>query len=198
MGKEIEAYEVDLTELRPDPSNANAGSERGQYMLDASVAETGLHRGVAVDANGFLVAGNKTHQAAIDAGFKKAIVVETDGDTLIVTKRRDFDLLDDDPNNKARKAAYFDNRSSEVSLTWNAEQLLADMQSGLDLSTMFRQDELDELLADIRVPEPEAQKEPQTKAECLVEIYCSSADLADFQRVLDEWSKRPTVEINIS
>jgi hypothetical protein len=153
MPKTIKTYEVDLTELKPDPSNANAGSERGQYMLDASVSETGLHRGVAVDANGYLVAGNKTHQAAIDAGFKKAIVVETDGDTLVVTKRRDFDLMDDDPNNKARRAAYFDNRSSEVSLTWSAEQLLTDLNAGVDLSALFHDDELDALLADVRPPD---------------------------------------------
>lgn len=154
MGDKIKTYEVDLTELRHDPSNANKGSERGQYMIDASVADTGLHRGVAVDANGYLVAGNKTHQAAIDAGFTRAIVVETDGETLVVTKRTDFNLMDDDPNNKARKAAYYDNRASEVSLSWDAEQLLADLNAGVDLSGMFRDDELDALLADLQ-PEPE-------------------------------------------
>lgn len=155
MSEKIKAYEVDLTELRPDPGNANKGSERGQYMLDASLAKTGLHRGVAVDANGYLVAGNKTHQAAIDAGFTRAIVVETDGNTLVVTKRNDFDLLDDAPNNKAREAAYYDNRSSEVSLTWDAEQLMADLQAGLPLDDFWRQDELDELLAEL-MPKPEA------------------------------------------
>jgi len=154
MSEKIKAYEVDLNELRPDPSNANAGSERGQHMIDASVTETGLHRGVAVDANGYLVAGNKTHQSAIDAGFKRAIIVETSGDTLVVTKRLDFDLMDADPNNKARRAAYFDNRTSEVSMQWNVEQLFADMGAGLDLSGMFREDELDALLAEMQ-PEPE-------------------------------------------
>ncbi len=52
--------------------------------------------------------------------------------------------------------------------------------------------------AGITVPEPKAQQEPQMKAECFVEIYCSSDDLADFQRILDEWSNRPTVTVNIS
>jgi len=154
MTDKSKVYEVDLDELKPDPSNANKGSERGQYMIDTSVAKTGLHRGVAVDANGYLVAGNKTHQAAIDAGFKRAIVVETDGNTLVVTKRLDFDLMDADPNNKARQAAYFDNRSQEVSLTWNPDQLLADMTAGLPLEDFWRQDELDELLAEI-MPKPE-------------------------------------------
>lgn len=52
MSEKIKTYEVDLDELKPDPSNANKGSERGQSMIDASVADTGLHRGVAVDATG--------------------------------------------------------------------------------------------------------------------------------------------------
>jgi hypothetical protein len=153
MSEKVKVYEIGIDELLPDPTNANKGSLRGQKMIDDSIAKTGLHRGVAVDANGYVVAGNKTQQAAIDAGFKKALVVETDGDTLVVTKRRDFNLLSDDPNNIARQAAYYDNRSSEVSLTWDAEVLLADLQSGVDLSSMFNQDELDSMLAGLQVPD---------------------------------------------
>ena len=154
MSEKVKVYEIGIDELLPDPTNANKGSLRGQKMIDDSIAKTGLHRGVAVDANGYVVAGNKTQQAAIDAGFKKALVVETDGDTLVVTKRRDFNLLSDDPNNIARQAAYYDNRSSEVSLTWDAEVLLADLQSGVDLSGMFNQDELDALLDGLVEKEP--------------------------------------------
>ena len=173
-------YEIELSELKPDPSNANAGSERGQYMIDKSVETTGLHRGVSVDANGFLVAGNKTHQAAIDAGYTKAIVVETDGDTLVVTKRRDFDLMADDANNPARQAAYLDNRSSEVSLNWSAEQLLSDLNSGFNFDDIFRQDELDAMLAGLVAPDFQPvdgseqprldQKAPVTCPHCQMEF----------------------------
>ena len=112
ISEPFKVYEMGIDELQPDPRNANSGTVRGQKMLDDSVGATGLHRGVSVDLHNRLVAGNKTHQAAIDAGFKRAVVVETDGDTLVVTKRRDFDLLSDDPNNIARRAAFFDNRSA--------------------------------------------------------------------------------------
>lgn len=145
MSKEIKAYEVKLTDLLPDPDNANRGTERGQYMIDTSVQETGLHRGVAVDTHNVLVAGNKTHQAALDAGFTRAVVVETDGETLVVTKRTDFDLSDEAPDNKARKAAYFDNRTSEFS-DWDIEQIAADVEVGLDLSAMFYDDEVADLV----------------------------------------------------
>ena len=75
-------------------------------------------------------------------------VVETDGTELVAVKRTDLDL--DDDTGTARKLAYYDNRASEISLSWDAEQMLADLGAGLDLSAMFRQDELDELLADLQ------------------------------------------------
>ncbi len=142
-------YEVNINELKDDPHNANKGTERGQYMIDASVAKTGLHRGVFVDKNDTLVGGNKTRQAAIDAGFKKAIVVETDGDTLVVTKRRDFDLTDNDPENPARLAAYYDNRSSQLNLDFDPEVLLADMTAGLPLDEFWFDWELESFADDL-------------------------------------------------
>lgn len=172
VSEKVKVYEIGIDELKPDPANANAGTVRGHKMIEDSVAQTGLHRGVAIDANGYLVAGNKTQQAAIDAGFKKAVVVETDGDTLVVTKRRDFNLMDDDPNNIARRAAFYDNRTSEIDLAWSAEQLLADLQSGVDLGSMFDKDELDALLNGLVDKAPLADAEPQIdKAQELLEKW---------------------------
>ena len=51
---------------------------------------------------------------------------------------------------------------------------------------------------DITIPEPKEQREPELKAECFIEIYCSNADLRDFQGILDEWAERTTVTVNIS
>lgn len=42
---EPKVYTVKLSELLDDPNNANRGTERGQYMIDASVAEVGAGRG---------------------------------------------------------------------------------------------------------------------------------------------------------
>ena len=52
-----------------------------------------------------------------------------------------------------RDRAYADNRVGELSLDWDAEQVLADINAGVDLSALFRQDELDSLLAGIQSPD---------------------------------------------
>jgi hypothetical protein len=66
----------------------------------------------------------------------------------VAVQRTDLDL--DDDTGTARKLAYYDNRASQVGLDWDTEQLLADLTAGVDLSAMFRKDELDELLADLQ------------------------------------------------
>lgn len=134
------------TDYTPDPRNANAGTERGQYMIDQSVADTGLGRSVVAAADGTIAAGNKTLQAAIDAGIVDVVEVETDGKTLVVVKRADWDGIE---HEQARKYAYYDNRASEVGLAWDAERLLEDIGAGVDLSAMFHDDELDALLGEL-------------------------------------------------
>jgi hypothetical protein len=133
--------------IQPDRKNANKGTERGRYMVEASLRETGAGRSILLDKDGRIIAGNKTFEAASDIGLPVR-VVETDGTELVAVKRTDLDL--DDDTGTARKLAYYDNRAAQVGLDWDAEQMLADLGAGLDLSAMFRQDELDELLADLQ------------------------------------------------
>ena len=135
-----------LTDYVPDPRNANKGTERGQYMVDTSVEQVGAGRSLVATADGVIAAGNKTLQALIDAGIVDVVEVETDGRTAVVVKRADWADIDSE---QARKYAYFDNRASEVGLEWDAEQLLADLDAGVDLSAMFRADELDALLDEL-------------------------------------------------
>jgi len=99
-----------IKDLQQDPSNANAGTERGLRMLDDSLAEIGLGR-------------------AVDRGFEDAIIVHTTGKQLVVVQRDDLDLLIDDPNNPARKLAYADNRTSEIGLAWDASRIAADIEA---------------------------------------------------------------------
>jgi hypothetical protein len=135
------------TDYKPDPNNANKGTERGVYMLEKSLEETGLGRSIVVDKNGVVIAGNKTLQAAIDAGLIEVKEVETDGKQLVVVRRTDLDLSEDE---RARKLAYFDNRAGQVGLDWDSEQLLADIEAGLDLESLFFDWELDNLLDAVR------------------------------------------------
>jgi lysozyme family protein len=131
-----------LSDYKPDPHNANRGTERGVYMLDRSIEEVGLARSIVAAADGTIPAGNKTLQAAADAGIEDVIEVETDGRALVVVKRTDWATVDAE---QARRYAYYDNRASDVDLDFNAAQIMADLEAGIDLSAMFFDDELDEL-----------------------------------------------------
>ena len=83
-----------LSDYTLDPRNANRGTERGIYMLDRSIEEVGLARSIVAAADGTIPAGNKTLQAAADAGIEDVIEVETDGRALVVVKRTDWETVD--------------------------------------------------------------------------------------------------------
>lgn len=134
-----------LSDYQQDPANANAGTERGVYMLEHSLEQFGAGRSLLADKNGVLLAGNKTQQSASDLGITDVIEVETDGTQLVVVKRTDLDLTQDE-DNRARGLAYADNRAGEVGLAWDAGQLLADANAGIDLGQFWREDELEALL----------------------------------------------------
>jgi hypothetical protein len=145
-----------VTDFKPHKANANKGSERGEYMIEASLREVGAWRSVGADRNGTIGVGNKTTQKWQEiANPDDVIIVPTDGTKLVIVQRTDLDFDSDDPAVVERtvKAAYYDNRAGEVSMTWDAEQVMADLAAGVDLSSMFRQDELDELIAGLTPPD---------------------------------------------
>ena len=133
-----------LGDLIDDDLNANKGTERGRTMIENSLETYGAGRSVLVDKNGKLIAGNKTAKAAKSRGMNDVIVVKTDGKQIVVVQRTDLDL-DTDP--KARELAVMDNRSNEVSLSWDAENLKAMQEQGADLSLAFFPNELEMLTA---------------------------------------------------
>ena len=159
---------TDYSGIQPDRKNANKGTERGRYMVEASLRETGAGRSILLDKDGRIIAGNKTFEAASDIGLPVRIV-QTDGSELVAVQRTDLDL--DDDTGTARKMAYYDNRTSSVGLDWDAEQMLADLAGGLDLSAMFRQDELDALIATISVPDEAASTTQEQARATLAERF---------------------------
>lgn len=132
------------TGLSPDPKNANRGTTRGRKMLSKSVKELGAARSIVVDKHGVVVAGNKTREAAQAAGLKDAIVVETEGDQLVVVKRRDWDLSV--PGGAAQRYAIADNRIAEVDLDFDTDVLKAAMDDGINLEEFWSKAELRGLL----------------------------------------------------
>mgnify|MGYP006297515587 CR=1 FL=1 len=146
MAKDIKGIE----DLQPDAENANKGTERGRGMVEHSLRQYGAGRSIVVDRDGGTIAGNKTLEAAADIGLPVR-VVQTDGSELVVVQRTDLDLDGDGPEAEmARQLAYADNRTSEVGLDWDLERMAADLEGGLDLSSMFSDGELDKILGELR------------------------------------------------
>lgn len=139
------ARKAKITDFQPDPANPNKGSERGYRMLNDSLRKLGAGRSIVVDKNGYVIAGNKTQENAVDIGLEDAIVVPTDGKQIVVVQRIDLDLLND-PDQKARHLSIADNRTSDF-MEWDAEQIAALVDADMNLSDWFRDDELTELLA---------------------------------------------------
>lgn len=139
-----------LSDYTLDSANPNKGSERGQTMIADSLAAVGTGRSLVADGTDTLVAGNQVAKAALTKGLTDVIEVETDGDALIVHKRRNL------TGEQARQYAYLDNQSQRVSLVFDVDVINADIEAGFDFSGIFRLDELDDLQAEAAV---EAQVE---------------------------------------
>lgn len=153
-----------LSNLIPDQENANTGTVRGTGVLEGSLREFGAGRSVLVDKHNRLIAGNKTVEAAASIGLDDVIIVDTDGTQLVAVRRNDLDL----DTAKGRLLAYADNRVGQLNLSFSAEQIAADMGEGLDLSALWTQAEIAELL-DIDI---DADTEPEER---LVECpHCGS------------------------
>lgn len=135
-----------LEDLTPDQQNANEGTLRGSQLLDTSVETFGAARSIVVDADGNVIAGNKTLEAAVERGLDIE-VVPTTGEELVVVQRMDLDMKDP----KTRLLAVLDNRTAEVGLAWDKERLEKDLASGLQLNGMFTQEELDKALNAVAV-----------------------------------------------
>jgi sporulation protein YlmC with PRC-barrel domain len=130
-----------ITDLQPDRQNTNRGSKRGAIAITESLKRYGAGRSIVLDKNGAVIAGNQTVKNAQAAGIKDVQVVKSDGTKLIAVQRTDLDI--NDP--KARELAIADNRTGELSLTWDGPAL-ADMADELELQPFFAAHELAEII----------------------------------------------------
>jgi len=137
---------VPIDSLQPDPGNANRGTERGSYMLNDSLTQRGAGRSILTTGDGVILAGNKTHEQAVQAGFTEVITVHTTGEQLVAVVRDD--LQHGDP--EARRLAIEDNRIGQASLEFDQAVLF---EKGKEDDTIFeglwRDDELEALFTDL-------------------------------------------------
>ena len=109
-----------LSDFRFDDENANKGTPRGKELLKKSLKQRKFARPTFAAADGTILGGNKTLEAAQEVGMEDVIVVASDGTKPIIHVRTDI------PNSKtpaARKLAIEDNRIAELSLNWDEEIL---------------------------------------------------------------------------
>lgn len=154
MGKDRERTSeiISIDEALQDPKNANMGTERGREALPKSISAHGAGRSVLLDKNGKAIAGNKTLLAAKEAGVAEIVVVRSSGERIVAHLREDLDLEDpDDPS--ARLLAYADNQIGRVSLEFDALVIQEDIELGLDLSSLFTEEELSFFSEDLLPPD---------------------------------------------
>lgn len=133
-----------LTDLNPDPLNANRGTDRGREALARSLREYGAGRAVLIDRHGRIIAGNKTVEQAKRLSIPLR-VVQTDGHHLVAVQRLDLDLATDP---RAKALAVADNRVGELDLEWDVEVLRQLHADGLDLSDFWTDAEFAALFAE--------------------------------------------------
>jgi hypothetical protein len=139
---DTEIKRIKASELTPDIRNANRGTERGRYALEASLRDLGAGRSILVDKHGRIIGGNKTLETAAEIGLDDVLVVQTDGTQIVAVQRMDLDLAQDD---KARMLAYADNRVGQLDLDFDPEIVAEDIAAGLDLSAFWQDWELTDL-----------------------------------------------------
>ena len=184
---------VKISEIKFDRTNANKGTERGRYAIEASMREFGFADAGTLDRNNTIIGGNKRTEVAGEIGMEDAIIIDVDGTKPVFIRRNDLDL-DSTEDDRARRLAYALNRVGQLSLEWDAEQVLADLNAGMDLSGLFFDFEIDKILGREGEPldpnaewqgMPEFHNDP--KAERTIYIhFATNDDVDNFAKLLDQ------------
>lgn len=116
-----------LSELTPDAHNYNKGTEFGSSLIEKSLRKLGAGRSILLDKNGKVIAGNKTLENAVNAGFDDdaLIVVQTTGKQIVAVQRMDLDL----DSKMGKEMALADNATAKANIEWDTDALQADWNS---------------------------------------------------------------------
>ena len=154
MSKELRSETGTLADLRPDPENARQRTQRGHGMIVRSLQAVGAARSVVVDETNMLLAGHGVADGAAEIGIEKVLFVDVDGETIVAVRRSGLTA------EQKKALAYYDNRTAELA-EWSAEQIVADLDTGVDLEGMFRDEELRQILDDAAFGDTSTDREGQ-------------------------------------
>jgi hypothetical protein len=174
-----------ISELIPDPKNARKRGPRAEGMLVKSLQEVGAARSVVIDENNNILAGNGTIQAAAEAGIERVHVVEADGETIIAVRRSGL------TESQKKRLAVLDNRTGELA-EWDTE-ILAELNSEMDLTDVWNENEFNLLLGQIGEPDdprehwegmPPIDGDPRA-CRAINVYFANEADVQEFADKLD-------------
>jgi hypothetical protein len=123
---------ISITDLKQDSRNANKGNEAGAKKLKSSISKLGIGRGILVDKDNNIIAGNHVVQEAIAQGYENVIIVPTDGKTLVVTQRTDVAI----DSKKGRELAISDNVTAKEGIEFDFDTL-DDIMTEFDIDVEF-------------------------------------------------------------
>lgn len=116
-----------LSELTPDANNYNKGTEFGGALIEKSLRKLGAGRSILLDKNGKVIAGNKTLENAVSAGFgdDDLIVVQTTGKQIVAVQRMDLDL----DSKMGKEMALADNATAKANIEWDTDTIASEWNS---------------------------------------------------------------------
>lgn len=129
-----------LADLRQDPRNARRHSDRNLDMIGESLRTVGAARGIVIDEEAIIRAGNGTVLAALKAGLSKLRIVDAAPDEMVAIRRSGLS------KRQKELLSLFDNRAAEMG-TWDPDALQALVDAGVPMDALFSKDELMALLA---------------------------------------------------
>jgi hypothetical protein len=136
-----------------DPANLRLHTPRNIGVIEDSMHTDGAGRSILVDQDGVTIAGAGAWEAATQAGIRRAAIIETDGNTLVVVKRTVT------PEQRLRMALA-DNRATELS-TWDADRLRQlQAQAPEALQHLWTERELVEIFARLQADPAEGLTDP--------------------------------------
>lgn len=128
-----------LSDLKPDRRNARKHGERNLATITHSLEEYGAARSIVIDEDGVIMAGNGLVQSARALGMTRIKTVEASGKEIVAVIRRGLTAK------QKAGLAVADNRTAELA-EWDAD-ILSQLSGEIDLSGMFTEEELAEIIA---------------------------------------------------
>lgn len=139
MGKRVD----NLQAVVPQRRNANRHTQRGMGELETSIRERGWIGAITAAANGETFDGSARREVLAAIDLEDAIIIRGDGSKPVVYIREDIPDADDP---RAKLLALEANKIAADNLDWDPAVIVALGEEGVDLSGLFRDDEMATLL----------------------------------------------------